>query len=482
MRITRSNIAPVSRILADKRALLILCGILINACITAAPAQAQSTLPGAWTTDVIGINEMHLSANYWVEKTENADHVLKNQHEITGFNQGMFATDQHMVDLVLFPDEMPGSEVEAKIRAISKPNKSNLYDADGSLLGQQGYRTYTDNLALGKIPEPVTVRFALVVDRADMRAYPTDDSYYKSQEDHNLDRFQENGLFPGDALAVLHVSADKEWAFVQSYNYAAWVRSENIALGERQTIRQYKNASRFLVITGAKVFTSFNPEVSALSELQLDMGVHVPLADPADKTNKLYGQNPYTSYTVLLPVRNDEGRLEISQALIARNKDVHKGFIPFTRANIIRQSFKFLGERYGWGHSNNARDCTGFVMEIYKTFGIYMPRNTGQQGSGSFGENIRFTDDSSEKDKLHAVKNMDVGDLIYVPGHVLMSIGKVDGEPYVIHDVSVFRYIDENGEYYEGTLNGVSVTPLIPLYGSRDSTYIEQMYNIKRVR
>jgi len=77
---------------------------------------------------------------------------------------------------------------------------------------------------------------------------------------------------------------------------------------------------------------------------------------------------------------------------------------------------------------------------------------------------------------------MDIGDLIYVPGHVLMYIGNVDGEPYVIHDVSVFRYIDDDGEYYEGTLNGVSVTPLIPLYGSRESSYVEQMYNIKRVR
>jgi hypothetical protein len=77
---------------------------------------------------------------------------------------------------------------------------------------------------------------------------------------------------------------------------------------------------------------------------------------------------------------------------------------------------------------------------------------------------------------------MEVGDLIYVPGHVLMSIGKVDGEPYVIHDVSVFRYTDENGEYYEGTLNGVSVTPLIPLYGSKESTYLELLYNIKSVR
>jgi len=111
-----------------------------------------------------------------------------------------------------------------------------------------------------------------------------------------------------------------------------------------------------------------------------------------------------------------------------------------------------------------------------------MPRNTGQQGEGSFGENTRFTEQSSREEKLRALKNMDIGDLIYVPGHVLMYIGDVDGEPYVIHDVSVFRYTDENGEYYEGTLNSVSVTPLIPLYGSRESPYVDLIYNIKRIR
>ena len=425
---------------------------------------------------------MHLSANYWVEQTENADQVLKNQKEITEFNDRIFAMDQHMVNLALFPDQLSGREVRESIQAISKPNKSDLYSTSGTILESEGYGKYTANLGLKNIPGTIQVQFALVVNRSDMRAYPTDDRYYKTPDKQNLDRFQENGLFPGDALAVLHASMDGEWSFVQSYNYAAWVRTENIAIGDRQAIQKYKNPEHFLIITGAKIRTSFNPEVPALSELQLDMGIRIPLADRDIGNNNLYGQNPYTSHVVSLPVRNMEGKLEFKKALIARNKDVHKGYIPYTRENITRQAFKFLGERYGWGHSYNARDCTGFVMEIYKTFGIHMPRNTGQQGSGSFGQNTRFTPDSTEDEKLQALRNMDIGDLIYVPGHVLMYIGDVDGQPYVIHDVSIFRYTDDNGEYYEGVLNSVAVTPLIPLYGSRESTYVDLMYNIKRVR
>jgi len=425
---------------------------------------------------------MHLSADYWVNQLANATQVLKNPEEIADFNKVVFSTDRNMVDLALFPQHLPRADVKARILAISKPGKSELYNPDGEILDSEAYRKYAKSLGLQALPDNVDVRYALVVSRSDMRTYPTDDRYYKTGENQNLDRFQENGLFPGDAVAVLHTNADGEWVFVQSYNYAAWVRSEHIAIGDRQIIEQYRNTGHFIVITGDKVWTSFNPEIPALSELQLDMGIRLPLAGRDSYGNRLYGQNPYTSHVVLLPLRNPQGQLDLKPALIARNEDVSQGFIPFTRENIIRQAFKFLGERYGWGHSFNGRDCTGFVMEVYKTFGILMPRNTGQQGEGSFGENTRFTEQSSREEKLRALKNMDIGDLIYVPGHVLMYIGDVDGEPYVIHDVSVFRYTDENGEYYEGTLNSVSVTPLIPLYGSRESPYVDLIYNIKRIR
>jgi cell wall-associated NlpC family hydrolase len=461
---------------------LFLCSLFSIVGSAADPAHTDNTQATDWSTDVSGVTEMQLSADYWLDRLENAGQVLKDQSGIEDFNKVLFSSDPNMVNLALFPEQLSGADVRDSILAISKPNSSELYNPGGEVLASEGYRKYTDKLGLENIPASVEVQYALVVSRADMRTYPTDDRYYKTGEDQNLDRFQENGLFPGDAVAMLHTSSDNEWSFVQSYNYSAWVRSSQIAIGERRAIEHYQNADRFLVITGDKVRTSFNPDYPALSELQLDMGIRIPLAGHDITGNSLYGQNPYASYAALLPLRDRQGRLEIRPALIARNKDVSRGYIPFTRENIIRQAFKFLGERYGWGHSYNARDCTGFVMEIYKTFGFLMPRNTGQQGSSAYGLNTRFTPGSSRQEKLQALKHLDIGDLIYVPGHVLMYIGDVDGEPYVIHDVSVFRYIDENGEYYEGTLNGVSVTPLIPLYGSRESPYVDLIYNIKRIR
>ena len=462
---------------------LLICTLLVG---TNGIVSASDTPSYTWSSDVVGVNEMQLSSNYWVERTKKPTQLLKNGQTIIELNTEAFSSDENLVNLALFPQHLSSTEVKNKILAVSKPSKSDRYDQEGRLLDAAGYQKLADNLNLENIAHKVEIRFALVVKRSDMRSYPTTDRFYSTTDSKNLDRFQENGLFPGDALAVLHQSTDGEWFFVQSYNYPAWVHKQDLAFGERDVIEQYRNADQFLVITGDKVSTSFNPELAAVSELQLDMGIRVPLLSPNDLpediANNLSGQNPYASYIVLLPVRDETGGLEIKPALIARNKDVHKGYLPYTRENITRQAFKFLGERYGWGHSYNARDCTGFVSEVYKTFGIYMPRNSGQQGQSEMGDNTRFAKDSSREDKLETFKSLDTGDLIYIPGHVMMYIGDVDDQPYVIHDVSGLSYIKESGEYYKGVLNGVSVTPLIPLHLSQETTYVDKMYNIKKVR
>jgi hypothetical protein len=459
------------------------CTLLLAASgMTFAAQQTSEPRATAWSSDVIGVDEMQLNSNYWVERTDKPDQLLKNTQTIAELNAVAFSSNKHLVNLDLFPHVLSADEVKKRILAVSKPSGSDRYDDNGGLLDTAEYQQLAANLNVENIPGSVEIRFALAVKRSDMRTYPTADRYYSSTDSKNLDRFQENGLFPGDALAVLHQSADGEWYFVQSYNYPAWVHRSDLAFGDRAVIEQYKNAAQFLMITGDKVRTSFNPQVPAISELQLDMGIRVPLLDSKDIKNELYGQNPFASYIVLLPVRAEDGKLDLKPALIARNKDVHKGYLPYTRENITRQAFKFLGERYGWGHSYNARDCTGFVSEVYKTFGILMPRNSGQQGLSSMGNNTRFTEDSSQQDKLDAFESLDAGDLIYIPGHVMMYIGHVDDQPYVIHDVSGLSYIDENGEYYKGVLNGVSVTPLIPLHLSQETTYVDKMYNIKKVR
>ena len=435
-----------------------------------------------WSTDVVGIDEMHLTAEHWVGMANRPDDILIGDQGIAALAAASIANDPNMIDLSAYSDTLSATVVSDAISSISKPYGTDLHYRDGGKVDDSDYDRYQNNLNLEALTDDIAVRFAMVVRRADMRTWPTEDVVFKSKETFDLDRFQENGLFPADIVAVLHESTDGLWLFVQSYNYAAWVRKNKIAIGRRAEILAYQDTARFLVVTGSKVTTNFNPRTPAISELQLDMGVRLPLAELGDIAHNVDGQNPYASFAVQLPVRDEHGGLEFRTALIARSQDVRRGYLPYTSRNVIEQAFKFLGERYGWGHSYNARDCTGLVSEVYKTFGIYLPRNSGQQGHSPIGESIRFTPETSEKEKLDAILAADVGDLLFSSGHVMLYLGTDGGMPYVIHDLSGYGWVDDDGKVKEGVLNGVSVTPLLPIHSSRDATYFEEIYAVKKIR
>ena len=235
------------------------------------------------------------------------------------------------------------------------------------------------------------------------------------------------------------------------------------------------------VVTGGTIRTVFTPEQPAVSQLQLDMGVAVPVLSDHPADEPVNGQSPYASYVVDLPIRQPDGKLAFSPALIQRNVDTQDTYLPLTEANIIRQAFKFLGERYGWGHDYDGRDCSGFVSDVYRSMGVQMPRNTSKQAISPGLTHQAFGDKDSHDARLKAAMALQVGDLVYIPGHVMMVIGKLDGEPYVIHDTGGMAYRDGKGGMRHVKLNEVSVTPLLPLMYDDKHTYVDRMTSIVRV-
>jgi hypothetical protein len=72
--------------------------------------------------------------------------------------------------------------------------------------------------------------------------------------------------------------------------------------------------------------------------------------------------------------------------------------------------------------------------------------------------------------------------MIYIPGHVMMVIGKVDGQPYVIHDVSGMSYVQADGSMRRVKLNAVSITPLLPMMANAKESFVDHMTSIVRIR
>ena len=92
-----------------------------------------------------------------------------------------------------------------------------------------------------------------------------------------------------------------------------------------------------------------------------------------------------------------------------------------TKERVLSKAKAFIGTPYGFGSKESVQtDCSGFTQQVYKDFGINLPRSAAQQAQ--FGTDVD-------------IKDLQVGDLMFYqtyksePSHVAIYAG--DGQ--IIH-------------------------------------------------
>lgn len=454
--------------------------VLLLAGLAPTAASARET---PQPTGVVGVDRAQLDPDYWIARLRQPDKPVLDRSAIAAQNRRLLATDPSMHDIEALPATLDAARVRGWIEALSRRPTRTLYDARGKALTTKTIDALVASLDLEAIPASQPTRYGLVVRRSRLRTFPTTMRVFSSDDgDTDIDRFQESAFFPGTPVAIVHQSRDRKWWFVVGARYAAWVDKRDVAEGGKTQVFDYARATPFLVVTGADARTVFTPELPAVSALRLEMGARVPLLRDWPGTQQVNGQAAYAAHVIELPVRGDDGSLRIVPALLPRTADVSDDYLPLTRANLIRQAFKFLGERYGWGNDYEARDCSSFVSEVYRSMGVLLPRNTSDQSVSAALNRLAFDPSDGHAKRMAAMKNLQVGDLVYIPGHVMMVIGHDRGMPYVIHDTNGGSWIGADGKRVRAHLNGVSVTPLTPLQFNDRQTYVDRITNIQRIR
>jgi len=422
-----------------------------------------------------------LNADYWLAKLS-APHVpYLSAAAISEHNERMLANELSLQDIRYTPARLPKAAVLARLKNACQRSKHTLYAASGMALKESTWQELIDNCAIDSLPKYIEPHYALVVNRANLRRFPSSAPVYSSVKERDIDRFQESALFPGDALLVLHQSRDQAWCYISSQTYCAWVAKEAIALGSREQVLGYAQHMPARVITGSLVHTAYTPQLPAVSKLQLDMGVRIPLYANWPQDKPVNGQLSAASWIIKLPLRDNDGSLKFTPALLPCSADSAWDYLPLTPANIIIQAFKFLGERYGWGHAFNARDCSGLVCEIYRSFNLVLPRNSGDQQQSVILNTVNLPPANERSARFSLLQQLQIGDLVYIPGHVMLVIGHDQGLTWVIHDIAKTGYIDTSGNFVQIQVNGVVITPLERLYLDINTPYVEQIINIKRI-
>ncbi|SFV31351.1 MULTISPECIES: SH3 domain-containing protein [unclassified Pseudoxanthomonas] len=459
-----------------------LCLALTALLAIALPAHARDTALPMPRHAVIGVEDQHLDPAYWIAKLARPQHALLDTAGVAAQNRQMVQADRHVHDLDAVPASLTRDQVREWLVPLSAAPTRTLYDVQGREVSKAQLASFAANAAVDTVAAQAPARYGLVVHRADLRTFPTRERVFSSRGDTDIDRFQESALFPGTPVVIAHASADGDWYFVVSPLYAAWIEKRFVAEGARDVVLGYGRGTPSLVVTGATARTVYNPEEPGLSELQLDMGVRVPVLNDWPADAPVNGQHPYTSYVVQLPVRRADGALALLPALLPRTADVSTDYLPLTHANLLRQGFKFLGERYGWGHSYNTRDCSGFVSEVYRSMGVTLPRNTSAQAVSPALERVGFDASDSHEKRLAVLRTLRVGDLVYIPGHVMMVIGHDKGTTYTIHDTTGITYRGADGTPVRARLNSVAVTPLEPLMFNSEQSTVDRITAIQRIR
>ena len=90
---------------------------------------------------------------------------------------------------------------------------------------------------------------------------------------------------------------------------------------------------------------------------------------------------------VLVPIRKIDGSFETAIAWLTPDADVHNGYMPYTRRNIVTQAFKMLGDPYDWTGAALGRNHETTYRDIFACFGFSLPHNGGL--FTHFGEEIR---------------------------------------------------------------------------------------------
>ncbi len=439
--------------------LLVLCFILNAPLVSTGQTMTQQDYP-----------------EFWVNKLSNPDKLIMNQQEIAKFNLDIIHNLPDTVyDLAAYPAILSKKTLVDYINSVQLPG-GKVY-INGAAVPASGFEALRTQTNLQAVLEQNIVRYGFTVRRADLRTYPTKDGLFESPDDWEFDRFQKTAVDPAEPLVILHQSLDSKWYYIQTYYYRGWLPAEDIAVAAtREEWLAYMREPGFLIVTGANFQLAFNPVSPELSEIGFQMGAKIPLAHLGDIPAVVDNQAVAGNYVVILPVRDASGNLKFKQALIPSTADVTPGYLPYTRANIIKQAFKMQGQRYGWGGMFKATDCSGFIMNIYRTFGLKLPRNADEQ-ENSAGKSVDLRL-SSLAERTQKLQKLLPGATLHMNGHVMLYLGEDRGGYYIIHDMAAYgdkERPETDGSLWRVPVNQVTVSDLTTLYRVNGKLFLESL-------
>jgi len=370
---------------------------------------------------IVNANRHLNMPEFWIDKIENATKPIMNEKEIALFNHNTSHNRHTLTPFRQMNKSYGSSWVKKSILKNYHSMKSSVkYFTDGSKVSNSFYKNIKASLNLSAIKQgKVKTRFALVTSYCDQKIIPTDLELLKKKNQIHFDRNQNSALDIGTPIAILHTTKDGLWHYGISETSSGWVRSEDIAFGEKEEIANYLESQNFVVTTAPKTAIMLGGKYYDY----VRMGIKLPSILEVDDMTM-----------VMIPTADSNGDLIFSNASV-KTANVHKGYLSYTPKNILTQAFKFLHLPYGWGGMYGEQDCSKFIQEVYATVGIKLPRNSSSQSKVSDAKVELSGLSKTSKHTFLRTSGMAGETILHLKGHIVLYLGEYKGEPYIIQTV-----------------------------------------------
>lgn len=388
-----------------------------------------------------GVRAEMCGADYWARKADNPDRVLMTPAQINAYNKAATAAETtYRVNLYSVPRRYDATALLNSLIAGAENDKStrDLY-IDGKIIDKEAF--YRDIFAAMKstaISGEQLFRYAICTTHTGIFSLPCNAEIGYSETDPDSE-FQLSELRVNEPFLIKQSCTYNGSTFYwgMSDHLSGWVNAEHLAVCSgreewKDAFAVNASAKDFIVVTTDSITTELSRTVPSISGVRLTIGTVLKLVEKENIPRNIGERNAWHSYTVYLPTRNADGTYRKAVALLPQHCDVSVGFLPLTQRNLLETAMKCLGNRYGWGGTLGAMDCSLFTRAVYLCCGINMPRNTNWQQNVP---NTRFDlSEMTDAQKLKFLSGVPAGTLLYLPGHTMIYLGMDRNMGYVISD------------------------------------------------
>lgn len=372
--------------------------------------------------------------SYWTEN----DDLLMTYKEIEELNALTISSKgTNMYDLKNQPETTDGIALNERIKNSSLADASYYlgwtYPGNEKLAEQSDYDIMIENTQNPNPLQEQPVKYAVAVRRTELRAFPSDIPIWDDPTDKECDYQYLTSIRVNEPLVITSVSSDGNYYLAKSISCSGWVAAADVALcaDKDEWLSAWDFPSeKTLVVYGDKVYTEMSLSGAQTSNLLLTMGTVLELADIENPNELIDNRAAYQNYAVWVPIRNEDGSYAKKLTLIPEHADVSAGYLPLTEKNIAKVAFGALGNTYGWGGALLSDDCSGYIRNVYKCFGMELARNTTWQSSMPMAK-VNMTDMCREE-RLTVLDALPFGSILFFNGHEMLYLGKENGKYYVI--------------------------------------------------